>query len=132
LKSVGWKRRRTLSPGFGQPVIAVNDTVAPWSNLGQEDWAGQIRRTNCLLIDMRAVAVIRKFREIHSFNMEAIPMLLDERQKPSDIELEDPVWVHLISRLYGTRLKSLLQSQSGRQWTALQLRHDYHRLQLVS
>jgi hypothetical protein len=55
-----------------------------------------------------------------------------EGQKPSDIELEDPVWVHLISRVYGTRLKSLVQSQSGRQRTALQLRHDYHRLQLIS
>ncbi len=35
-------------------------------------------------------------------------------------------------RLYGTRLKSLVPSQSGRQRTALQLRHDYHRLHLVS
>jgi hypothetical protein len=51
--------------------------------------------------------------------MEAIRVLLDEGQKPSDVELEDPVWVHLISRLYRTRLKSLVQSQSGRQWTAL-------------
>jgi hypothetical protein len=64
--------------------------------------------------------------------MEAISVLVDEGQKPSDIELEDPVWVHLVSRFYGTRLKSLVQPQSGRQWTALHLRHDYHRLQLIS
>jgi hypothetical protein len=89
-------------------VIAVNDTVTPRCNLCQEDGAGQIRQTNCLLIEMRAVAAIRKFRELHLFDREAIRVLLDEAQKPSDIELEDPVWVHLISRPCGTRLKSLV------------------------
>jgi hypothetical protein len=81
---------------------------------------------------MRAIAVIGKFRKFHLFDMEAIRALLHERQKQSDIELEDPVWVRLISRLYGTRLESLVQPQSGRQRTALQLRHDYHRLQIIS
>jgi hypothetical protein len=56
---------------------------------------------------MRAIAVVRKFRQLHPFDMEAIRVLLDEAQKPSDIELENPVWVHLISRLYGTRLNPL-------------------------
>ena len=95
-------------------MIAVNDAVTPGCDLCQEDGAGQVRQTNGLLVQMRTVAVLGKLRDLYLFDRETIDVLLDEGQKPSDIELEDPVCVDLIFRIYGIRSKSPLQSQSGR------------------
>jgi hypothetical protein len=106
-------------------MIAINDAVPPRRNLRQQDGAEKIRRTNHLLVELRAVAKVRDFRDLHPLTGEAFRMLLDKRQKSGDVELKDAVWINLLSRFDRARLKPLVPSQSDRE--ALRLpRHDDH------
>jgi len=112
---VGRKNERPSSPRLSQPVIAVNYVVRPRCNFRQQNRSGQICRPNRSLIQMRALAIIRKRRELHAFNRKSIRVLLDESQKPRDIEVKDPVWVHLLAHFHRARLKRFVEFQFPQQ-----------------
>ncbi len=93
--------------------MAIDHVVESRRDFGEQDRTRQIRCTNGFFIQMRT-AKIRKLVDRNKLDGESFYASVNERQKSSDVELENSILVVLIAGFGRTRLKVIVAFELGR------------------